>query len=105
MREWEMRQRIERIFKRRVPGILAPTLGLGLAIVGFGCGGTEYGAQYPHGSSPRLDAGDVILDAAGPRQDVPIYSAPIPLDAAPVDAPAGNELDASPDGAPTLDQR
>jgi hypothetical protein len=61
MRESDMRQRIEGLLRRRMKGVLAPTLGLGLAIIGCGCGGTEYGAQFPHpwdGGLPsvRLDA-------------------------------------------------
>jgi len=114
MREWEMRRRIERALTQRMRGVLAPTLGLGMAIVGFGCGGTEYGAQHPYYSPQRLDAGDSTQDGAGPGQDVPLYPTPTPRDAATVDAPASldtpsvdtaDELDTSLDAEQTVDQR
>jgi hypothetical protein len=99
MRESEMRQRIESLLRRRV---LAPTLGLGLALVGCGGGGSEYSAPIPH----HLDAGDVSHDASGPSRDAPVYSAVLPLDAAVVDAPATNEAlpaDAGNERAAALD--
>jgi hypothetical protein len=75
MRELEMRQRIERLLKRPMQGMLAPALGLALALGGCEFGGSEYMAQFP-----RTNGGS--HDASGSTSDVPIYSAPIPLDGA-----------------------
>lgn len=86
MRESEMRQRIEGLLRRRMQGVLAPALGLGLALVGCGCGGTEYGAQFPH----HVDADDVTHDAAA-SWDTPIYDAPLPADAPPAEIPPSND--------------
>jgi hypothetical protein len=113
MREREMRERIEGLLRRRMQGVQAPILGLGLAIIGCGCGGTEYGAQFPH----DWGGDGAFYDAAGLGSDVPIYSAPEPLDAAVVDAAASDEtspadvdrdlasaLDGAVDVAQTLDR-
>ena len=82
MRESEMRQRIEGFLKRRMQGMLAPALGLGLAIAG--CEKTTVTPVY---SAPLSD-GHVgpIEDAAGLTHDTPVYSAPIIPDAYTADA-------------------
>ncbi|HEX7499236.1 MAG TPA: hypothetical protein VF524_02930 [Polyangia bacterium] len=77
MREAEMRRRIDGFLKRRMQGMLAPALGLGLAVAG--CGKTTSTPIY---SAPNPD-GQIgpIGDAAGLTHDVPVYSAPIVPDA------------------------
>ena len=81
-------------------------------MLGCGCqfGGSEYGAQFP------IDA--QRGESAGMGRDSPIYSAPLPVDAAVIDAPANSEasppdaendlvtaLDAPLDVAQTVDHR
>jgi len=71
MRESEMRQRVDGFLKRRMKAMLAPALGLGLAVAGCGdWGGSEYMAQFPRGN----DGSIVTHDGAGPT---PVYSAPV----------------------------
>jgi hypothetical protein len=84
MRESEMRQRIEGFLKRRMQGMLAPALGLGLAL--GGCGGTEYMAQFP-----LEDAGGGHHDGVGLSHDTPVYSAPLTSDVAAADTLAGKD--------------
>jgi hypothetical protein len=74
MREAEMRRRIDGFLKRRMQGMLAPALGLGLAVAG--CGKTTSTPIY---SAPNPD-GQIgpIEDAAGLTHDTPVYSAPVP---------------------------
>ena len=87
MRESEMRQRIDGFLKRRMQGMLAPALGMGLAL--GGCGKTTATPIY---SAPNPD-GDIghTGDAVGSHGDVPVYSAPVPPDAALADAFAGKD--------------
>src|ERR1035441_8499987 len=82
MREAEMRRRIDGFLKRRMQGMLAPALGLGLAVAG--CGKTTSTPIY---SAPNPD-GQIgpIGDAAGLTHDTPVYSAPIVPDAHMADA-------------------
>jgi hypothetical protein len=82
MREAEMRRRIDGFLKRRMQGMLAPALGLGLAVAG--CGKTTSTPIY---SAPNPD-GQIgpIGDAAGLTHDTPVYSAPIVPDAHVADA-------------------
>jgi hypothetical protein len=82
MREAEMRRRIDGFLKRRMQGMLAPALGLGLAVAG--CGKTTSTPIY---SAPNPD-GQIgpIGDAAGLTHDTPVYSAPIVPDAYMADA-------------------
>jgi hypothetical protein len=104
MRELEMRQRIERLLRRPLHGMLAPALGLGLALGGCELGGSEYMAQFP-----RTDGGS--HDTSGSTSDIPVYSAPIPLDGAvdsgQVDAPLATdaEKDAAGDAAISSEAR
>lgn len=79
MREFEMRRRIEGFLKRRMQGMLAPALGLGLAVTGCG----ESSAVY---SSPAPKE-----DAAGLSSGIPIYSAPVAPDAYVADAFVGED--------------
>lgn len=67
MREAEMRRRIDGFLKRRMHGMLAPALGLGLAVAG--CGKTTSTPIY---SAPNPD-GQIgpIGDAASLTHDVP----------------------------------
>lgn len=96
MRESEMRQRVEGFLKRRMQGMLAPVLGLGLAIAGC-----EKTTATPTYSAPLPD-GHVgsIEDAAGLTHDTPVYSAPIIPDAYTADAFLAK--DTGPDRAPDL---
>lgn len=91
MRESEMRQRIEGFLKRRMQGMLAPALGLGLAVTG--CGRTTstpvYSAPNPDGPIGHVE------DATG----IALYSAPIVPDAYVADV-AKDTLAPGPDGAP-----
>ena len=94
MRESEMRQRIEGFLKRRMQGMLAPALGLGLAL--GGCGGTEYMAQFPRSE----DGGGGNHDGVGLSHDTPIYSAPVTPDLAAADTFTGKDtLPLADDGA------
>ena len=87
MRESEMRQRIEGFLKRRMQGMLAPALGVGLAVAG--CGKTT---STPIDSAPNLDGhAGPIEDAAGLTHDTPVYSAPIAPDGSTADAFATQE--------------
>jgi hypothetical protein len=99
MRESEMRQRIEGFLKRRMQGMLAPALGLGLAVAG--CGKTTatpvYSAPLPDGHVGPIE------DAAGLTHDTPIYSAPIVPDAYTADAFVGKDTSPTgPDSGPDL---
>ena len=96
MREIEMRQRIDGFLKRRMQGMLAPALGLGLAAAG--CEAT------PLYSASLLDAHiGSIEDAAGLTHDTPVYSAPIAPDVALSDTFAGKDtLSPGADIAPDL---
>ena len=85
MRESEMRQRIEGFLKRRMQGMLAPALGLGLAL--GGCGGAEYMAQFPRGE----DGGGENRDGVGLSHDTPVYSAPVVPDLAAADTFTGKD--------------
>jgi hypothetical protein len=78
MREIEMRQRIEGFLRRRMKGMLAPALGLGLAVAGC-----TKEVAIPVYSAPLPD-GQIgpIEDAAGLTHDTPVYSAPVPPDGA-----------------------
>jgi hypothetical protein len=87
MREIEMRQRLGGLLKRRMQGMLAPALGLGMAV--GGCGGL-YGAQFPRGT-----------DASGAAPDAPICTNPGLDGAATAEAP-GEEADG---GTSALDGR
>jgi hypothetical protein len=78
MRESEMRQRIEGFLKRRMQGMLAPALGLGLAAAGC----VESAAVY---SAPNPDAPiGHVEDAPGGSPEA-VYSAPFARDAYPAD--------------------
>jgi hypothetical protein len=99
MRESEMRQRIDVFLKRRMQGMLAPALGLGLAVAG--CGKTiatpVYSAPLPDGHVGSIE------DAAGLTHDTPVYSAPIFLDAYTADAFVAKDTQPpGPDRAPDL---
>jgi hypothetical protein len=104
MREFEMRQRIEGFLRRRMQGMLAPALGLGLAVAGC-----TKEVAIPVYSAPLPD-GQIgpIEDAAGLTHDTPVYSAPVPPDGATADAFAAKDTlpmgtDSAPDLAPTAD--
>jgi hypothetical protein len=91
MRESEMRQRVEGFLKRQMQGMLAPALGLGLAVAG--CGKTTATPVY---SAPNLDAPiGHVEDAPGGKPEA-VYSAPFFPDANTADAFAGK--DTSPTG-------
>jgi hypothetical protein len=64
MRESEMRQRIEGFLKRRMQGMLAPALGLGLAVAGCGESVSVYMGQLPS------DAADVTHDTPGSSDSI-----------------------------------
>jgi hypothetical protein len=81
MREAEMRRRIDGFLKRRMRGMLAPALGLGLAVVG--CGKTTSTPIY---SAPNPDGPlGPVADATGLSYET-LYSAPIAPDASVADA-------------------
>jgi hypothetical protein len=99
MREIEMRQRIEGFLRRRMKGMLAPALGLGLALAGC-----TKEVAIPVYSAPLPD-GQIgpIEDAAGLTHDTPVYSAPVPPDGATADAFAAKDtLPTGTDSAPDL---
>jgi hypothetical protein len=99
MREFEMRQRIEGFLKRRMQGMLAPALGLGLAV-----SGCTKEVAIPVYSAPLPDGhAGPIEDAAGLTHDTPVYSAPVPPDGATADAFAAKDtLPMGTDSAPDL---
>jgi hypothetical protein len=80
MREFEMRRRIEGFLKRRMQGMLAPALGLGLAVTGCG----ESSARL-FIACPKRGRGRLVL------RHVPIYSAPVAPDAYVADAFVGED--------------
>jgi hypothetical protein len=98
MREIEMRQRIEGFLKRRMQGMLAPALGLGLAVAG--CTRTSatpvYSAPNPDGPIGHVE------DATGGKPEA-VYSAPFVPDAYTADAFVAKDTQLTgPDGAPDL---
>ena len=104
MREAEMRRRIDGFLKRRMQAMLAPALGLGLAVAG--CGKTTSTPIY---SAPNPD-GQIgpIGDAAGLAHDTPVYSAPMAPDASTADVWGAKDttvlgLEAAPDVASVAD--
>jgi hypothetical protein len=90
MRELEMRRRVEAFLTRRMRVMLAPALGLGLAVANSGCKKETavplYGAAMPDAAlvqdsatdqgrlsdsnvpPPRLDAGEIGADTAPPSK-------------------------------------
>ena len=94
MRESEMRQRIEGFLKRRMQGMLAPALGLGLAVAGCGKSTVTpaYSAPNPDGHAvPIEDAVGLTHDTAGATGDSSVDSVPTAPDSSPGDAVAVNK--------------
>ncbi len=92
MREAEMRRRIEGFLERRMRGMLAPALGLGLAMAGCGdWGGSEYMAQFPR------DGAGGAHDVGAPS-DVPVYSAPVSSDGPMADTFGSKDTSSPADG-------
>jgi hypothetical protein len=81
MRETEMRQRIEGFLKRRMQSMLAPALGLGMAVTGCQKESVTpvYSAPVPDASlGPTQDAPSLI--EAAPAPDTLLADAFVPLD-------------------------
>jgi len=98
MRESEMRQRIQGFLKRRMQGMLAPALGLGLAVAGC-----EKMTATPVYSAPNPDAPiGHVEDAPGGKPEA-VYSAPFVPDANMADVFVGKDTPPTgPDSAPDL---
>lgn len=98
MREFEMRQRIEGFLKRRMQGMLAPALGLGLTVAG--CTQMSVTPVY---SAPNPDAPIGHVEDAPGGQPEAVYSAPFAPDANTADVFVGKDTPPSgPDSAPDL---
>lgn len=77
MREHEMRIRIEQFLKTRMRGMLAPALGLGIAVVGC-----KQESVTPVYSAPLTDgsfdkAAQILPDARASSPDVPLVDVPL----------------------------